>query len=72
MTNYPNFTRRDFEFIASTLLSVRDNTLGQTRVEADAARVQWERTVARFASELGETNNGFKRERFLRACGVEQ
>lgn len=52
-------TRKDFQFIADTIASIR-----YTYPRIEAARA--------FASQLGRTNPAFKRHLFLAACGVTQ
>lgn len=71
MTSTRTMGRGHFEFIAETLKACKPPFMGQTANEAAAAKAQWERMVARFAAELPRTCSGFKRDRFLRACGVD-
>jgi hypothetical protein len=57
-------TQKDFELIA--------RVLNDQRGHATAAEL-WRltRTAEQFADELSTTNPRFKRDVFLRACGVE-
>lgn len=71
MRNTPTMSKRHFEFIASVLRD--DNPMGTSDNETLEAHqlAQWRLTVKRFARELSATNPQFKRETFLRACGLE-
>lgn len=60
-----NMTRQHFEFIATTLRELRRARRG---FHADAHRM----VAEEFAARLRETNPGFNRERFLRACGIKE
>lgn len=60
----PKFTRRDFQWIADV---IRDMP-----THAPSLRTQQKSCALRFADALRATNPGFKRERFLRACGLEE
>jgi hypothetical protein len=60
--SYPNgihLQRRHFCFIAEVIAKELDDEVRKRNAEA-------------FADCLRSTNGQFKRERFLRACGVEQ
>jgi hypothetical protein len=76
MTGYKNrsrpqacrMTRAHFEAIAETLRAACPN-----RVEtayAIHARLQWRSLVQDFARMCAASNDGFKLERFYRACGL--
>ena len=54
-------TRQHFQFIADVIKAMPDHapTLRQQKVSVARA----------FASELKATNSGFKKDRFLKACG---
>jgi hypothetical protein len=60
--------RRHFELIAETIKEMVDDYAN----EPDHPYRDMGRVVAvRFASKLKSTNPQFNRDRFLRACGVE-
>lgn len=58
-------TRKDFELIARTLLSVRP------LLPRGKAYPQWRETVQVFSSELASTNPQFDKSRFETACGLD-
>jgi len=60
----PKMTRMHFQCIADTLHTLKPK-------DGSAATRMWETTVYLFASDLAQTNSEFKRDRFLRACGLE-
>ena len=58
-------TRQYFQLIADTLRTSKP--VGDT-----GAEVTWEGTVLRFAGVLAHTNPGFKKDKFLEACGLPE
>lgn len=63
-------TQKDFELIAATIAKARD--MWKTPAAVDSHPLDALSEVARdFADELAATNPRFKRDVFLRACGVE-
>lgn len=62
-------TRKDFELIADTVRTVymRELSHGSYSLAMGALMVARE-----FAETLAATNPRFNRERFLKACGVEE
>lgn len=60
------FQKRHFQFIADTLKA------SKPEAHWDANKMaQWHVSVSRFADALRSTNENFKRDTFLAACGVE-
>jgi hypothetical protein len=59
-------TRGHFQYIAD---AVRAAT--PLARDGQPAMHQWELTVYELATRLAATNGRFRRDRFLRACGVE-
>lgn len=57
-------TKKDYELIARVLRAQRDASSPEVRYGLRTLSVA-------FADELAETNPRFKRDVFLRACGVE-
>jgi hypothetical protein len=55
-------TKKDYELIARVLLTARNDWLSDETTDTMSED---------FADELAKTNPRFKRDVFLRACGVE-
>lgn len=63
---YPQFTRRDFQFIADILAELQPNPdLFPPEYH------QWKATVQSFANHLAACNTRFDKTRFLSACGLD-
>jgi len=61
-------TRQHFQLIADILKANKPNEVGDTT----SFYIQWEGTVLRFAGVLAHTNPGFKKDKFLEACGLPE
>lgn len=61
--------RRHFELIAEVLRATRSEFEGAASL---TPKYVLARTVENFAKKLYATNPNFNRDRFLRACGVEE
>lgn len=64
--------RRHFELIAEAMKRSKPPRLGMIADEQHIARAQWETCVSELATQCKLANSNFNRDRFLRACGVEQ
>lgn len=61
-----NFTKRDFEFLAEYMKENRPDDDYKT-----GGLGQWENMALDLAYRLQTTNEHFKQETFLKACGYE-
>ena len=57
-------TRKDFALIAAVIRTRR------MRSDSRAVHSEMDRLAREFAIELRSTNNSFKEDKFLQACGV--
>jgi len=63
-------TKKDFELIAQAVREAREGLGHDGKAGADAFTLN--RVSDRLCRALSATNGRFDRDRFLRACGVEQ
>lgn len=59
-------TQKHFQFIAGILAKLEPLAFDKQTLQHE----QWDKVVQTFTDELEETNPKFKRELFLRACGI--
>ncbi len=59
-------TRQHFQLIADVLRKTQEDNTPSGMTNELCSQI-----ASTFANELAKTNPGFKRDRFLKACGVE-
>jgi len=63
-------TAKHFEIIAQVMKAVKPKPTGAKEDPTVIATLQWERTINAFAASFKAINPRFKKEMFLKACGI--
>jgi hypothetical protein len=64
-------TQKDFELIAAVIRSTQPRNAASPGIISGARHEQFDKTARAFADRLANVNPRFKRDVFLRDCGVE-